>query len=102
MFIWSIVNSGLFNAYKPVRKQNNHIEKNADMKTINTRLVSTGYEFVCTELELHAYVDGELCEEERAHVLKAALQSPDIRAKLDELIELKEMMKKCYTAVKHP
>lgn len=49
-----------------------------------------------TEFELHAYIDGELAEEERNAVLEATSRSPALRARLNELRQLKEMVRTGY------
>lgn len=50
----------------------------------------------CTEFELHAYVDGELASSEQGNVIAAAQQSAEIRAKLNELKTLKELIRYSY------
>lgn len=54
-----------------------------------------------TELELHAFVDGQLADEERARVLEAAQHSASIRARLDELDQLKSLMQLGYADIKY-
>lgn len=55
----------------------------------------------CTELELNGYVDGELSDIEQGFVLEAAMQSTtqsaDIRTRLNELEQLKELVRISYT-----
>ena len=58
-------------------------------------------EYNCTELELHTYVDGELDYLERAHVLNAAQKSAAIRTKLNELEQLKQLVKLGYADISY-
>ena len=51
---------------------------------------------ICTELELHSYIDGELSSAERGLVLASAMQSADIRTQLNELEQLKELVRISY------
>lgn len=71
-----------------------------DMKNINRISGSTANtQRCCTELELHAYVDGELALEERGYVLESAVKSNEIRSRLNELKQLKELVHLSYTQV---
>ncbi|MGB5396881.1 MAG: hypothetical protein WBN96_07005 [Gammaproteobacteria bacterium] len=58
-------------------------------------------EFSCTELELHAFVDGELDTLERAHVIMAVQQSANIRAKLNALEQLKSLVQHSYADISY-
>ena len=51
----------------------------------------------CTELELHAFVDNELASQEKEKVLNAALQSPSVRDKLNDLQTLKDLLRYSYS-----
>lgn len=53
----------------------------------------------CTELELHAYVDGELNNIEQAFVLESARQSAEIRSQLNELEQVKELVRISYAQI---
>lgn len=67
------------------------------MKTINRIPESTAMcDYTCTELELHAFVDGELADRERANVIMAALYSDTIRKKIGELQLLKQVVHTGY------
>jgi anti-sigma factor RsiW len=59
-------------------------------------------EFNCTELELHAFVDGELDTLERTHVLKTVQQSASIRAKLNALEQIKSLVLHSYANIRYP
>ena len=73
------------------------------MKTvITTPNVELEHERTCTELELHAYVDGELASAERANVFIVAQHSPAIRAQLNELEQLKELIHDSYAEIEVP
>ena len=73
------------------------------MKTvIKTPKAALEHGDTCTELELHAYVDGELASAERANVFIAAQHSPAIRAQLNELEQLKELIRESYAEVEVP
>ena len=49
-----------------------------------------------TELELNAFVDGEMADEERALVLEATAKSVALRAQLIELQQLKDLVRAGY------
>lgn len=51
---------------------------------------------ICTELELHKYVDGGLSSAERDLVLGSAMQSAKIRAELNELEQLRSQVRNSY------
>lgn len=53
----------------------------------------------CTELELNGYVDGELSGIEQGFVLQSAMQSVEIRSRLSELDQLKELVRISYTQI---
>lgn len=55
-----------------------------------------------TESELHAFVDGELAYEERADVIQAAEQLVSLRAQLNELQQLKELVRASYRDIEYP
>ena len=57
------------------------------------------YRRCCTDLELHAYVDGELNSQEQAFVLESVSSSADIRTQLDDLKELKELIRMSYQQI---
>jgi anti-sigma factor RsiW len=67
------------------------------MKTVaKTPKAAPEHKRTCTELELHAYVDGELASRERANVFIVAQHSPAIRAQLNELKQLKKLIHDSY------
>ena len=52
--------------------------------------------YLCTELDLHSYVDGELSSAERGLVLASVMKSDEIREQLNELEQLKELVRISY------
>ena len=73
------------------------------MKTvIKTPKAAPEHERTCTELELHAYVDGELASLERANVFIVAQHSSMINAQLNELEQLKKLIHDSYAEIKVP
>jgi anti-sigma factor RsiW len=73
------------------------------MKTvIKTPKAEPEHERTCTELELHAYVDGEIASVERANVFIVAQHSPAIRAQLKELEHLKKLIHDSYAEIEAP
>ena len=55
-----------------------------------------------TESELHAFVDGELAYAERADLIQAAEQWVALRAQLNELQQLKELVRASYRDIEYP
>lgn len=53
----------------------------------------------CTELELNGYIDGELNSIEQGFVLESAMQSAKVRARLNELAQLRELVRISYTQI---
>ena len=72
------------------------------MKLVNKLPNSTPVNHqTCTELELHAYVDGELTDIERNHVEKAAQHSAAISQQLNHLEQLKQMIRDSYVGIEY-
>ena len=55
-----------------------------------------------TEIELHAFVDGQLADEERAGVLEETATSAPLAARLNELKTLKQLVKLAFRDVECP
>jgi anti-sigma factor RsiW len=55
-----------------------------------------------TEFELHAFIDGELADEERANILDACAKSVALRTQLQQLLRLKDLVRTSYHEVEHP
>ena len=54
---------------------------------------------ICSEMELHAYVDGELSNNERAFVLEASRKSAEICNQLNELEQIKQLVRISYSHI---
>ena len=48
------------------------------------------------EFELHAFIDGEMADEERSNILEAAKNSVTLRAQLEQLQQLKHLVRASY------
>lgn len=52
------------------------------------------------EFELHAFIDGEMADEERSNILEAAKNSVTLRAQLEQLQQLKNLVRAGYRDIK--
>lgn len=62
----------------------------------NVREGTNGAMRMITDFELHAFADGEISAEQRAHILQVAAASPALRRQLDQLQRLKDLVRASY------
>jgi hypothetical protein len=55
-----------------------------------------------TEFELHAFIDGEMAEEECVNIQQAAASSVALRERLDQLQQLKSLVRAGYQDEEYP
>jgi anti-sigma factor RsiW len=72
------------------------------MAAVSTEMTARSVTMTVSELELHAYIDGQLLEEERARIAAAVIASQPLAEEVSVLHELKQLIRFVYGSDRLP